>query len=63
MESSQLLGLHLLPSLRYPAYNGSCSTDCVGLGFRFGLFLLGDGLNLIEIATENGRIGNVFGGF
>lgn len=63
MEPGKFLFLHSLPSVRYPTDNGCGAANGVGLGLGLGLFLFGNGLHLVEVTAENGRVGHVLGRF
>lgn len=63
METAGFSQLHVL------ARGGEATDDCCGAAdgvcfrFRLGLFLLGDGADLVEVAGEYGGVGDVLGGF
>lgn len=61
MESLELLSLPLLAGRRESSNNSGGTTDRVGFGFRLGLFLFGDRVNLVQVALEDGSIGDIFG--
>jgi hypothetical protein len=63
VQSFELISFHLKPRLRDTSHNRGRTTDGIGLGFGFGLLLLGDCLNLVEVALKDGGVGDVFCGF
>jgi hypothetical protein len=63
VESLELFGFHSKSSLRDLSHDGSGSADGIGLGFRLWLFLLGNSLDLIEVAAEDCCVGHILCGF
>jgi len=62
MQPLCLCHLLLLSDGRESSDNGCCSSDSIRLGLRFGLFLLGNSANLIEITSKYCCIWNILGG-
>lgn len=62
-EALQFLDLHLLASGGESANNGSSAADGVGFGLGFGLFLLGDDMDLVQVTCEDGCVWHIFGRF
>lgn len=60
---SRLLRLALAPCTRQLANNGRSAADRVRFGLCLGFFLRGHFADLIQVAFEDGCVGDVFGGF
>lgn len=63
VEAASFSQLHVLARSRETTDDCCSSADGVCLGLGFGLFLLGDGADLIEVAGEDGCVGDVLGRF
>lgn len=61
MKTPELLGFHSQSCVGNAPDNSSCAADCVSFGFRLGLRLFGNGVNLVEIAIEYGSVGDILG--
>lgn len=59
----QLLNFHLSPCRREPSYERRSATDGIGLGFRLGLLLLGNRMDLVKISSKQCRIRHILCGF
>lgn len=63
MKAAGFSQLHVLARSGEATDNCCGAADGVGLGLGLGLLLLGDGADLVEVAGEDGGVGDVLGGF